>query len=146
MRSLAHALPKSRKTSMNGSVTGSDRPLGRQKDTAGWKRQPKKNASPTTHSSKRQQHLAAASMCLGVDYVEELSLYENYTCAINYLSELIEFAKPFGIKIATCNCHWGNFIHSDPAWSVIHGHLKDLWIKYDPSHSVYANGENYLSE
>lgn len=83
---------------------------------------------------------------LGVDYVEELSLYENYTCAINYLSELIEFAKPFGIKIATCNCHWGNFIHSDPAWSVIHGHLNDLWIKYDPSHSVYANGENYLSE
>lgn len=83
---------------------------------------------------------------LGVNYVEELSFYENCTCAINYLAELIEFAKPYGIKIATYNCRWGNFIHSDPAWSIIHGHLKDLWIKYDPSHSRYAKGEDYLSE
>ena len=31
-------------------------------------------------------------------------------------------------------------------WDIIHGHLKDLWIKYDPSHCVYARGANYLSE
>lgn len=29
---------------------------------------------------------------------------------------------------------------------MIHGHLKDLWIKYDPSHSRYAKGADYLSE
>lgn len=80
------------------------------------------------------------------NYVEELSLYENYKATISYFEELIKIGKANGIKIATVNCHWNNYVHSDPAWSVIHGHLKDLYIKYDPSHSIYAKGDDYLSE
>lgn len=31
------------------------------------------------------------------------------------------------------------------AWTVIYGHLKELGIKYDPSHARYAGGD-YLKE
>jgi len=80
------------------------------------------------------------------NYVDEISLYENYTAAIEYFEKLIDIGKEYGVKIATVNCHWNNYVHSDPAWSMIHGYLKDLYIKFDPSHSIYAKGENYLSE
>lgn len=80
------------------------------------------------------------------NYAEDISLYENYTAAIKYLQRLIEFAKQYNIKIATSNCRWNGYVVSDPAWSVIHGHLPELYIKYDPSHSIYAKGDNYLSE
>lgn len=80
------------------------------------------------------------------NYVEALSLYENYTAAIAYLTDLVAFGKELGIQVATCNCRWNNYLCCDPAWSVVHGHIKDLWIKYDPSHAVYAKGEDYLSE
>ncbi len=82
----------------------------------------------------------------GCNYVEGLSLYENYSAAIGYFQALIDFAKPYGIKIATYNCRWNNYVHSDPAWEVIHGHLPELYIKYDPSHCRYAMGADYLSE
>lgn len=81
----------------------------------------------------------------GCNYVEEISYYENCTLAIEYLQKLITYAEQYGIKIATYNCRWNNFIHSDPAWTVIHGYLKDLYIKYDTSHCIYAGGD-YLSE
>lgn len=81
----------------------------------------------------------------GCNYVENLSYYENYTLAISYFEKLIEHGKKHGVKIATYNCRWNNFIHSDPAWTIIHGHLKDLWIKYDTSHCIYDGGD-YLSE
>lgn len=81
----------------------------------------------------------------GCNEAEDLSLYENYTAAIGYLEKLIEFGKQYGVDIATYNCRWSNFIVSDPQWSVVHGHLKDLKIKYDPSHSIYEGGD-YLSE
>ncbi len=84
--------------------------------------------------------------CTGCNYVEELSLYENYSSAIAYFERLIEAGKKVGVKIATVNCRWNNYLHSDPAWSVVHGYLKDLYIKFDPSHSIYAMGENYLTE
>lgn len=79
------------------------------------------------------------------NYVSEISLYQNYTMAIEYFKKLIEIGDEVGVKIATNNCRWNNFVHSDPAWSVIHGHLPKLYIKYDPSHSIYAGGD-YLSE
>lgn len=82
----------------------------------------------------------------GCNYVEGLSLYENYTAAIGYFERLIALGKELGVTIATYNCRWNNYVHSDPAWSVIHGHLKDLGIKYDPSHSRYAMEADYLSE
>lgn len=79
------------------------------------------------------------------NYIEELSLYENYTAAITYFEKLIAIGKAHDVKIATNNCRWNNYVTSDPAWSVIHGQLKDLCIKFDPSHCIYAGG-NYLSE
>ena len=82
----------------------------------------------------------------GCNYIDGLSLYENYTAAISYLERLIAVGKECGVKIATYNCRWNNYLHSDPAWGVVHGHLKDLGIKYDPSHSRYAQGEDYLTE
>lgn len=81
----------------------------------------------------------------GCNYIESLSMYENCTSAIRYLQELIVCGKENGVKIAVYNCRWNNFIHSDPAWSMILGHLKDLYIKYDTSHAIYDNGD-YLLE
>ncbi|HBN82857.1 MAG TPA: hypothetical protein DDZ89_03340 [Clostridiales bacterium] len=81
----------------------------------------------------------------GCNYVEELSLYENCTAAIGYFEELIRYGKENNVKIAVYNCNWNNFVHSDPIWDIILGYLKDLYIKYDPSHCVYAGGD-YLAE
>lgn len=82
----------------------------------------------------------------GCNYRDGFSLYENCTFAIRYFENLLAAGREVGVKIATYNCRWGNFVHSDPVWSIIHGYLKDLYIKYDTSHSIYANGENYLAE
>lgn len=84
-------------------------------------------------------------VCNG-NYVDSISLFDNYSAIIKYFSRLIEFAKDYNIKIAVCNCRWNNYVVCDPAWSVIHGHLPELYIKFDPSHSIYAKGEDYLTE
>lgn len=81
----------------------------------------------------------------GCNYIEELSYYENITAAIKYFEKLIQHGKKHNVKIATYNCRWNNFVHSDPAWSLVHGYLKDLGIKYDTSHCIYAGGD-YLAE
>lgn len=81
----------------------------------------------------------------GCNYVADLSYYENCTLAIQYFEKLIEYGEQLGVKIATYNCRWNNFIYSDPTWSLIHGYLQDLYIKYDTSHCIYAGGD-YLSE
>lgn len=81
----------------------------------------------------------------GCNYIEELSYYENCTAAINYFSKLIEYGKTKNVKISTYNCRWNSFVYDPMAWTMIHGHLKDLGIKYDPSHSYYDNGD-YLKE
>ena len=81
----------------------------------------------------------------GCNYVEELSFYENCKAAIDYFSKLIEYGKSRGVKISTYNCRWNNFVHSSMTWTIIHGHLKDLGIKFDPSHTRYAGGD-YLKE
>ncbi|MDB4865788.1 MAG: hypothetical protein JWR03_121 [Cohnella sp.] len=81
----------------------------------------------------------------GCNYVEELSYYENVKSALSYFSKLLEYGKTKGVRIATYNCHWNSFIVDDMAWKLIHGHLPELGIKYDPSHARYA-GQNYLQE
>lgn len=81
----------------------------------------------------------------GCNYVEQFSYYENITFAITYFEKLIEYGKKYGVKIATYNCRWNNFVHSDRAWTLVHGYLKELGIKYDTSHCIYAGGD-YLSE
>ena len=89
--------------------------------------------------------LGCAVYVTNCNYVEEITLYENYTAAITYFEKLIAIGTQYDIKIATNNCRWNNYVTCDPAWSVIHGQLKELFIKFDPSHSIYAGGD-YLSE
>lgn len=81
----------------------------------------------------------------GCNYIEELSYYENCSLAISYFEKLIAYGKEKGVKIATYNCRWNNFVCDPMAFTVIHGYLKDLYIKYDTSHSIYAGGD-YLQE
>ena len=81
----------------------------------------------------------------GCNFIETLSYFENVKAAITYFEKLIEYGKLYNVKIATYNCRWNNFVHSDMAWELIHGYLKDLGIKYDTSHCIYAGGD-YLSE
>jgi len=81
----------------------------------------------------------------GCNYVEGLSYYENCSHAIAYFSKLIARGKEKGVKIAVYNCRWNNFVCTPMAYQVILGHLKDLYIKYDPSHCIYDGGD-YLQE
>ncbi|MEZ0537716.1 sugar phosphate isomerase/epimerase family protein [Caldicellulosiruptoraceae bacterium PP1] len=81
----------------------------------------------------------------GVNYVKEISFYQNCSLAIEFLTELVNYAKQKNVKVATYNCRWNNFIYSEETWKIIHGHIDDLGIKYDPSHSIYDNGD-YLKE
>ncbi|HBA47838.1 MAG TPA: hypothetical protein DCZ91_08575 [Lachnospiraceae bacterium] len=81
----------------------------------------------------------------GCNYVEELSYYENCGLAISYFEKLIAHGKEKGVKIAVYNCRWNNFVCTPMAYTVILGYLKDLYIKYDPSHCIYDGGD-YLKE
>lgn len=89
--------------------------------------------------------LECPNFVCGCNYVEELSYYENCTAAIEYLSKLLVYGREKGVEISTYNCRKVNFIHNPMAWAVIHGHLKELGIKYDPAHSRY-DGADYLKE
>lgn len=90
-------------------------------------------------------YLNCTNFVCGCNYQDNLSYYENCTAAINYFSKLIEYARSKNVKISTYNCRKVNFVHNPMAWTIIHGHLKELGIKYDPSHSRYA-GADYLKE
>ncbi|MDL2287496.1 sugar phosphate isomerase/epimerase [Eubacteriales bacterium OttesenSCG-928-G02] len=80
----------------------------------------------------------------GVNYVEELSYYENITAAINYIKSLMDYAGD-RVKISTYNCHWNSYIDEPKAWDIVHDHLKGLGIKYDPSHAING-GRDYMAE
>lgn len=81
----------------------------------------------------------------GCNYAEGRSAYENLTGAISYYERLLDHAKGTGVKIAVCNCDWNNFLCEDPMREIVLGHLPELCVKFDPSHSYYA-GRDYLSE
>ncbi|MCR5523358.1 MAG: sugar phosphate isomerase/epimerase [Clostridia bacterium] len=82
---------------------------------------------------------------VGVNEVESLGYYDNCRIAIDYLSQLLDYARGRGVKIATYNCDWENFVFDDRAWSVIHTALPELGIKYDASHCLSRRGD-YLKE
>jgi len=81
----------------------------------------------------------------GCNYVENLSLYKNYTIAIDYFGKVMEYAKTRGLEVAVYNCHWNNFVDQSKAWEVVMGELPELGIKFDASHSV-AGHRDYLQE
>ncbi len=82
---------------------------------------------------------------VGCNYVDGRTYYENCLMAIDYLKNLIDYAREKNVKIATYNCDWANFVFEEKAWSVIHGALPELGIKYDPSH-CFNRGGDYLRE
>lgn len=82
---------------------------------------------------------------VGCNYIDGKTYYENCQFAIAYFSQLIEYARQKNVKIATYNCDWANFVYDEKAWTVIHGALPELGIKYDPSHCYHRNGD-YLKE
>ena len=87
--------------------------------------------------------LGAKTFVCGCNYDESISLYRNYQNAIGFFSELI--ARADGrIRVAVQNCSWNNFVVDPAQWSVIHGELPELWIKYDASHA-YNRHQDYLA-
>lgn len=94
---------------------------------------------------KAASELGAEVYITGCNYIEELSYFENCRYAISYFEELIACGKDLNVKIAVYNCRWNNFVYDDMAWTMIHGYLKELYIKYDTSHCIYADGD-YLGE
>jgi sugar phosphate isomerase/epimerase len=90
-------------------------------------------------------YLQCPNFVCGCNYVEGLSYYANCSSAIAYFSKLLEYGKAKNVAISTYNCHWNSFVDNEQAWNMIHGHLPELGIKFDPSHSRYA-GRDYLLE
>jgi len=108
-------------------------------------------------AGERAQHLADAKAA--VDFCEAIgspvfvtgggdeekrSLQENCGRAIDHLGQLIEYAKPKGIKVALYNCHWTNFAVGPDSWEIIMPALPDLGIKYDPSHAIGDNRDHLV--
>ena len=82
----------------------------------------------------------------GVNYVDGFSLYENCTFAIAFLEKLIAYGKEKNVNIAIYNCDWNNFIREPQSWELILGYLKELGIKYDPSHCINSGSGKYIDE
>ncbi|MBQ6906052.1 MAG: sugar phosphate isomerase/epimerase [Clostridia bacterium] len=111
------------------------------------------NNDGTISEKERQDEYDLIDLCrklgcpvyiCGVNYVDGLSYYENITAAINYIQSLIEYAGE-DVKVCTYNCHWHSYVDTPKAWELIHGHLKSLGIKFDPSHTING-GRDYIRE
>jgi sugar phosphate isomerase/epimerase len=89
--------------------------------------------------------LQCPSFVVGCNYVEELSFYENCTAAIEFFKKLLEYAKDKNVKVSTYNCRKVNFVNTPEVWRIVHGHLPELGIKFDPSHARFFDGD-YLQE
>ena len=90
-------------------------------------------------------YLGARTFVCGCNYDESISLYKNYTKAIEFFGALCDHAKGKNIKVAIQNCHWNNFVVSPEEWKVILGEIPGLCIKFDASHA-YNRNANYLDE
>lgn len=88
--------------------------------------------------------LGAGTFVCGCNRDDSVSLYKNYTCAINLFGRLLERANG-RIAIAVENCDWNNFVVCPTQWEVVLSELPDLTIKYDCSHA-YNRGDDYLAE
>lgn len=81
----------------------------------------------------------------GCNYDGSVSLYKNYTAAINYFKTLTDEGRRLGVKVAVYNCSWENFVNRSVHWKIVLEEVPDLMIKYDCSHAA-ARGDNYLAE
>lgn len=80
----------------------------------------------------------------GMNYVKDKSYFANVSAAIGYIKSLIDYAGG-DVKICTYNCEWNNYIDKKHEWDIVHDHLKELGIKYDPSHAING-GRDYMDE
>jgi len=91
--------------------------------------------------------LGAKTFVTGINYDETISLYQNYTKAIEFFGGLCERAEKSGseIKIAIQNCDWHNWIVSPREWEIVLGEIPNLTLKFDASHA-YNRGQDYLQQ
>lgn len=82
----------------------------------------------------------------GVNYVKELPFLKNVECAAEFLQRAVDYGKTRGVKVATVNCDWDNFVRTPREWNLIHGAIPELGIKYDPSHCINCGSGAYLEE
>lgn len=80
----------------------------------------------------------------GCNYVPSVSKFSNFAAAITFFQGVLDSA-PAGVSVSVYNCRKKNFVNTPEAWSLVLGHLPQLGIKFDPSHSRYA-GSDYLQE
>lgn len=91
------------------------------------------------------EELSIPLFVTGAGEIKEMSFEEKCRRAIEVLSLYLEYAKKRGVKIAIYNCRWTNFLVKPESWEVVLKELKELGIKYDPSHAFYE-GDDYLKE
>lgn len=82
----------------------------------------------------------------GVNYIEKLSYEENCEKAVMFLQKLVDYGRDKGVKIATYNCDWNNYVREPKAWELVHNQIPELGIKYDPSHCINSGSGDYLGE
>lgn len=93
--------------------------------------------------------LGAKHYLVSCAYVKELSYYQNITCAIKYLKDVVAYAKEKGMETAIVNCIMGdNYIRTPEQWNLVLSEVPGLGIKYDPSHSFVHGGPKgaYMDE
>ncbi len=89
--------------------------------------------------------LGAKTYVCGCNFDSSISLFKNYSNAIEVLGTLTEHAKGSGTRVAVHNCNWNNFIVSPEEWKIVLGELPELGIKFDASHAFLAE-RDYLDE
>lgn len=82
----------------------------------------------------------------GVNYVDELPYLVNIECAKAFLERAVAYGASRGVRVATYNCDWDNFVRTPEVWSLVHGAIPGLGIKYDPSHCINTGSGAYLEE
>ena len=75
----------------------------------------------------------APTFVCGCNYDDSVSLYRNYSAAIEIFGRLAEKAKGTKTSVAIYNCDWNNFVHDIETWKVVLGELPDVKIKFDAS-------------
>lgn len=75
----------------------------------------------------------------GVNYDSSVTKLRNYELAVEYLKDLVAYAKQYDIKICIFNCSWNNYIYSPEQWDIILPEIPEVMIKFDISHAYNRN-------
>ncbi len=89
--------------------------------------------------------VGAKTFVCGCNYDNSISLFKNYSNAVELFGMLTDQAKGSDTRVAIQNCHWNNFIVTPSDWKIVLGEIPELGIKFDASHT-YNRGDDYLAE